>query len=650
MQNKYVSCLAGIGLLLQLYVSGYAQPEQGISISSFDTAGLMQDIDRARTLRVIPGKAAEAKTILYKTLERSRISGYGRAERNALLMLVQICYSEGDYNQALQLTDALEKASPVTNQDGRLYAHYFRALAFHMSGRHKEAFKSYTETLRFHMLAPAMKADILNNMADILFQQNQDAKARHYFEEAIALAKQRKDYAMLVTGYTNISRIPARNNDYAAAKAYLDSSIAIVRQHPVAAHLVMTVYLRQADFFNRFDMPDSALAAAKQARKYHTARKEGKRSTGHQIPMFAGDAYLLKGDYKKAEQAFMTALDEIDSVHNKTDLLYTLHKLSNIFEKTNQYRKAYYAHLNSHNIVEEVKSNEKLLKIQELEARYSTSEKDKEIARKNLRLSQSQKSIAQKNLLIISISACAVILLLLSIGIYLAYRRRQKIMHEQMKTEVLKGIMQGEEKERRRLAGELHDGIGGMIAAIKMNMSALNAVALPSDVHKKLEDIHIMLEDTHTEVRTSAHNLMPDVLNRYHLQDALVQLIDKLNKVSAATIHLHTPYPLTPLGKTAELLLYRILQEALQNALKHAEATLIEIQLLEYNGYLTITIEDNGKGMPDQLQAPGGIGFKNISWRIQSLKGTLGVESRPGAYTIVRIVLELQKLLFLKEE
>ncbi len=635
-------------LLLWPGLSLAQQAEQRISISNFDTAAIMQDMEQARSLRVLPGKVEEAKAVLYKTLGKSRIMGFGRGERNALLMLIQIYYTERDYNRTLPLTEQLVKASPVTNADARLYAYYFRALAFHMSGRQNDAFKAYTLALRTAGLAPAMKAEMLNNMGDILFQQNQYKRAKHYFEEAIALNKQLKDYPNLIANYTNISRIPAHNSFFASAKAYLDSSKAIARQHNVADEQKMAIYLREAEMYNRFNLPDSALVATREARRYYRPHNN-RRSTGHQITMFEGDAYLLKGNYQKAEVSFMTALDKIDSIHNKFDLLYTLHKLSNIFEKTNQYKKAYYAHLNAHNIVEEVKSNERLLKIRELEARYSTSEKDRVIALKNLSLSQSQKSLAQKNLLILSVSSGAVVLLLLTVGIYLAYQRRQRVMQEQVKTEMLKGIMQGEERERKRLAAELHDGIGGQVAAIKMNISAIDRAQLPAGIYRQLEEVEAMLENTHTEIRSSAHNLMPDVLNRYHLQDALIQMINNLNKVAAANIHLHTPYPLTPLGNTAELLLYRIIQEALQNAIKHAEASLIEIQLLEYGGYLTITIEDNGKGMPPTQPGAKGIGLKNISDRVASLKGNLEVESRPGAYTIVRIVLALEKLLVLKD-
>lgn len=633
-------------LLLLPATITYAQTERSTIRSYYDTAAIMDEVKQAGMLNNKQDTAA-AKSILYRALGKSRIIRFGRGERNALLALVQIHYRAGDYTRTQQLATLLLKAShPAENKDAVLYAYYFQALACQRSSNYDEAFKAYTKALEYVQNNLPVKAELLNNMSVILFTLNQYPLSAQYADQCIAVRKTTKDNKGLIAAYTNRARIPAMLKDYHNAEKYLDSALSLAQQYQLREELP-NIYIRKAESYNQSGLPELALTTLQIAQQLHRDNPD-LGALNHLANIFEGDAYLLQKNYSRAENAYLEALEKIDTL-NKTDLLYTTHKLSNLYESTQQYKEAYYAHLASHNIVDDIRSNERLLRIRELEAQYNTSQKDKALALQHLKLVQSQKSLAQKNLVIVSVSACALILLLVSLGTYRAYQRRKNSMHEKMKTEVLKGIMKGEEKERIRLSRELHDGIGGMIAAIKMNLATIDAERLPPDINIQLSGINAMLEDTNAEIRTSAHNLMPDILNRYNLNEALVQFITKLNKRSPVAIRLHTPYPLTALNKVAELLLYRILQEAIQNALKHAEASIIDVQLLEYNGYLTLTVEDNGKGMPTETSTAGGIGLNNISWRVKSLRGILEVESRSGAYTIVRIVLELEKLQFLYE-
>ena len=236
------------------------------------------------------------------------------------------------------------------------------------------------------------------------------------------------------------------------------------------------------------------------------------------------------------------------------------------------------------------------------------------------------------------------------ISLYRIYRNRQRLQTEQLRSwqqeqEIgqLKAIMKGEEQERTRIARELHDGIGGMLVSASLPLGAVREEH-PETTHiRKLDDLRTILSDIASEVRKTAHNLMPDVLIRHSLEDALGIFCDNIAAGGQLEIDLQFQGNISGLDKSVELILYRITQELLQNVVKHAKASYAAVLIRQDGDKLSITVEDNGIGV-DPEHVHEGIGLQNLKYRIQALQGEISIMSAPGRNTTVYIEFDHQRL------
>jgi PAS domain S-box-containing protein len=200
--------------------------------------------------------------------------------------------------------------------------------------------------------------------------------------------------------------------------------------------------------------------------------------------------------------------------------------------------------------------------------------------------------------------------------------------------------MEAEEAERRRIARELHDGLGQMLSAIKFNIEVLEDTEGLKEVDlKKLLEVKQLLDSVMTEAREISHNLMPSVLEDFGLKPALQLLCESFAKRLEIPISFQVHGVEGRLGNALEVNIYRIAQEGLNNISKHAHAKSVSVQLHFDEGGLRLTIEDEGEGFTTPLpKAPaekGGMGLINMKHRASTFGGSLTVESHPGKGTTI---------------
>ena len=178
-----------------------------------------------------------------------------------------------------------------------------------------------------------------------------------------------------------------------------------------------------------------------------------------------------------------------------------------------------------------------------------------------------------------------------------------------------------------------------MMSAAKMNLSAYeHSVQFPSPQAKqRFEKIIQLVDESCSEVRSVSHNMMPNALLKNSLDAAIREFISKLDDHTMA-VHLYTEGLEERLDTNTETVLYRVIQECVNNAIKHAGAKKLDISLIKEGNEVTATVEDNGKGF--NMQSPlheDGMGLKNIRARIEYLKGTVDMHSSPGKGTLVAV-------------
>ena len=177
------------------------------------------------------------------------------------------------------------------------------------------------------------------------------------------------------------------------------------------------------------------------------------------------------------------------------------------------------------------------------------------------------------------------------------------------------------------------------MSAAKMNLSAFESSLQLQDASQKmaLDKVITLVDESCREVRSVSHNMMPNALLKNSLAAAVQDFIDKLDS-KALNIHLYTEGLDQRLDSNTETVLYRVIQECVNNVIKHADANTLDISVIRDGDGISATIEDNGKGFDRQAaDHRDGIGLKNILTRVEYLKGTVDFDSRPGQGTVVAV-------------
>lgn len=278
----------------------------------------------------------------------------------------------------------------------------------------------------------------------------------------------------------------------------------------------------------------------------------------------------------------------------------------------------------------------KLKQIEELNNKYENLKKEKVIQ-------QQQFEINKRNYWIIAV---IIFLILASIAAFSFYKKtqlKQKATIQQaifFQQEIAtKAILEAEENERQRIAKDLHDGIGQMMSVAKMNLSALetNLQFANEKQQNSYGTIIKLVDESCREVRNVSHNMMPNALLNNNLAEALRTFSNQLDHPEL-NIQLYTQGLDNKMNGNMETILYRVIQECVNNVIKHAEASVLDISVIKDEDGISATIEDNGAGFDSSGEVlVEGIGLKNIRSRILFLKGTVEFVSSPGAGTLVSL-------------
>ena len=350
-----------------------------------------------------------------------------------------------------------------------------------------------------------------------------------------------------------------------------------------------------------------------------------------------GCYYNSEGNCKQAIVYLKRALSLYSGVHLPEGIMYAQNMLGWAYSNCGMAKESFEAMVRQRAIRDSVFKDETASQIAKYETLYKTEKKERE----NLQL-QKDKALEERKSQIIIISSISAFLILIAIFllVYNRYRLKKKIeMDERIALQQklrFKAVLEAEEKERVRIARELHDSLGQMLSAAKMNVSAIDS---HSDVDTKLmNNAKKLIDDSVKEVRTISHNLMPAGLMDKGIEFALNELANKINDTGLLHIDLMITESEQRLDSSVEIAIYRIVQEVVNNMIKHSKANKVEV-LLDYNTEkIYLSIKDNGLGFDtNTIEQSSGIGWKNIFSRVYMMNGDVQVNSQPGRGTLVNI-------------
>ena len=552
-------------------------------------------------------------------------------------------YKNSNYTKTIALAQSAYKEALLNKQPKLLgEAAYLTGVGNYLSGNYDEALHWYFEAEKVYTNLADTKGltELYADMCVMYLKLGKFESADIVIKKAIAFSTVAKDTAQLATTLNNRGLIFLDKGLIDSATFFFTASLNLYKSINSKIGMAYSLdYLSSAQS-EKADYKNSLVSLNESIRlRKGLGDKTGEALATNNI----GEIYLKQKLPQKATPYFLETIKMAHQI-NFIDLeMYAYNMLSQTYELQHKYQEAFTAQTQYIALNKKVQDEKKTKVIEELQTKYETSKKEQQIKSLNYQSTIQQLQISKKNSVIYIIATGFLLALFSSWQFYKRYKSRQE---NRLKSAIIqqqdiasKGIIDAEERERKRIAGDLHDGVGQLFSTVKMNMEILaeRFLAVQPDATILAKKTLALIDESCAEVRSIAHQIMPNALIKSGLVSALRDFINKIPsdklKISVEAKGLDER-----LENNMETVLYRVIQESVNNVIKHAQATELDIVLLCDAEEITVSIEDNGKGfdMKDVLSFTG-IGLKNMASRIEFLKGSFEVSSKQGKGTLVAI-------------
>lgn len=545
-----------------------------------------------------------------------------------------LIYKDFDECQATAKAGAA-LAEKLKNKDALSNLLLTTGLSWYFKGVYDSAAVYYYKALEIskNLNNPLTKAAILNELGKLYRKTKDLDRALQMYDEAYEIYKSQHDEDGMGTILNESGVVFEYKGNYDEAIKRYKASLAIREKMNdlvgigYSYNFLGGVYTLQKNY----------AAAEENLLKSLEIRKQLKDSFS--IALSYGDLGYMYKDQQRFDKAIeqYNLSNSIAIDMNFADLMLSNYKeLSVIAEKQGNYAMALSYQKKYSAIKDSVYTNNKMKEIEHLNVKYQTEKKEQQLKLQKLQISR-------KNFMLWGIIGLVILLLIAGISFF-RKRQIQNKMNLQsvvMKQQDLatKAVITAEENERKRIAADLHDGVGQMMSAAKMNLSAFENEITFNNIEQKLsfEKLINLVDESCREIRSVSHQMMPNALLKSGLASAVKEFIEKIDN-RIIKINLYTEGLHERLDSNTETILYRVIQECVNNVIKHSGASTLDISLIKDADGISATVEDNGRGFDttDQQKFEG-IGIKNISSRIEFLKGTVDFDSSPGKGTLVAV-------------
>ena len=533
-------------------------------------------------------------------------------------------------------------------------------------------------------------AKAYNSIGIIHFKQaNYDSAIIYYIKSNKYFHKLGKEKG---TAYNliNIAKCHIYLYEYDKARDFLLESLVINKKHKNIRNIGIT-YVNLGIISKEEDNPDDALKYYNKALDIY--KNLGDRTGIGHVYANMGNAFKNKGKYSTALEYMENSIKVFGEINNKDGVLSSLINLAVIYEHLRKYNKALSiydtckilvkelgdrgnlvtVYGNEYGIYYSLKDYRNALKymtryvdlkdsifnleqskiITDLELRYE-KEKDQaqilELQNENLEKDLDlRKKTNQRNIYF----ASGAFIIVIGILLFIFYRQKvikdriisdQKIkqLEEEKKLLAAKAIVEGQEEERKRIALELHDGIGVLLSTAKIHFANISNITPKNK--ETIDKASKLLEQVSGDVRKISHNMMPGVLSKLGLNDAIEDLFENLDEMSNISAHINISGDEIRVPENTEIMLYRIFQEIINNALKHAKAKTLSLNMNYLPEKLHIQFADNGIGFNvEEKLSSKSLGLSSIQSRVDFLGGDLIIESIQGKGTTYFIQIPIKK-------
>lgn len=523
-------------------------------------------------------------------------------------------YETGKLNAAEKELKSLSKNTSQYSADFSIQVLNNLGNVFADQGKNVAAIEYYSDAL-FKAKQAKKQLDqgkILKNIGAIHMSMGNFKKAEHYYSEALSIANSLKNEKLIADCYNNLGTVYEQTGELNEAKT--------------AYFTALTSYTKQQSFAD-IAMVSSNVAIVCKAKEefdsclfYNEIALKAAQSLNDQwmeaaIANNIGNLYGEQGNLEKALKYLNQSLKAAQSINALEIEIMSLESISDAYAKAGKHEKAL-------EFLKKMQQQQKQFddlalkkSIEELEIKYQTKEKD-------LLAEQLQKE--KQNTLLLSIAGILIVIAIS--GVWLIVKRKR--LNEQYFSDLNAVTVESEMNTRMKIASDLHDHIGQKIAVLQMHSSQIEQTPIK-------EQFKNLINELGSEVRGISHSLVPEAF-QFGLSRSLEELKSELEKTNAIRVDLAVQKSAFENFTAANnLLIYRVVQEIVSNVLKHAQATLLSIQIVKEEQFYTITIQDNGKGFETKtIKRSSGIGWKTIDARLQSIKASFKVNSDSKGTTV----------------
>jgi len=525
----------------------------------------------------------------------------------------------------------------------RMYQNDYEAAADHM-------IRSVDIMEHMHDKAPAsVLMSAYSNLSGIFNGTGQPDKALAYDRKALDARHRIADPAEFANLFFNAAVTCLNLDDLPNARRYLDSAHTHEQRHPNPGTQI-NILGAYGTYYAKRGNPDSALQATEQA--LNAARTHGEDYYRSEQAIHAARLHLQDGRTDQAARLVAEALPLAEGFSDFQMMSEAYRVLKEVETRRGDFRAALrYDDLGDRyaDSVATAKTRDRILT---LEARYENQKKESELGSLQLELAAKELALVKRNRLLLSLGLAAGILLAVLTLLYRNSEHRRTLsekdahhkadqlaaLERQRQVESMQSLIEREETERTRIARDLHDRLGGLFSTIRMYFSSLLHDKPDLDNEPLFRKGIDLVHQASEEVRGVAHNMMPEVL----LQIGLVQCTRELCAAISAGRELKVSFQSYGMGQrlqpSTEILIHRILQELLNNTMKHARATEAIVQFNRVGEQLHITVEDNGVGFAPGRESDGHhTGLGSVRDRVRYLNGQLSIDTEPDKGTTILI-------------
>jgi signal transduction histidine kinase len=493
-------------------------------------------------------------------------------------------------------------------------------------------------------------ATLYADIASDYYELEQFENALKYDKQGLPYLNQHDNIDLYVIGHLFVA------DDFSGLFQFDSSSVYLEKVRPIVMqldkpNLNVRFYYILGGIYRKKKEWSNALVSFQKANEAAGKMKDDFQilNTGEGIAA----SYMHLGNLTKAREAALSVFNESSRANIPLLKVQSLQLLTEIEEKSGNIDKAYQYQKQWMHASDSLKKEKVQRQMHETETKYQNEKKQKEIFQLQKSNALQSLSLQKKSTFNYFLIGSVVALLITGFLVYRNLRNRQLLAKQQDELQqqriselekdrqlvAVDSMLKGQEEERSRLAKDLHDGLGGLLSGVKFSLSNMkdNLVITPDNM-AVFERSLDMIDASIKELRRVAHNMMPEILTKFGVDEALKEYCNSVNATKLLTVKYQSVGMDARLDKSIEIIVYRIVQELLNNILKHASASEAFVQLVRETSRLNVVVEDNGKGFDtSMLENSKGAGWINIRSRVDYLKGQLDIHSEKDKGTLVNI-------------